>query len=253
MTPAQLVAAYLLGYNRLTARTVQAVIAAWLALDSYDEENVEPFLARVVPVVTAAQSTTASTVDAYVARLAGLAPVGIPQMRDLRGVPSTEVYRRPFVTTWTQLRDGVEWGQAVDAGRARLETIASTDVQLAQRAAMDHLEETGRIQGYRRVIGGKACKFCATASTQRYTKSNLQPIHAHCDCGVAPIFADSDPGSVVNRKLLDRLKDEGAEYWKSRGFVDDNGEPVDPTSLPRDAAPEVETHGELGSVFAATT
>lgn len=254
MTPAQIVAAYLAAYQSLLGRTTSTVLAAWAALARYDEDQVEEFTAKVVPVVTAAQTTTAAAVDGYVARLAGSAPLGIAasQVTELRGVPAPEVYRRPFVTVWTDLANEVPWERAVEHGRRRLETIAQTDVQMAQRRTMQLLEENDRIVGYRRVLTGKSCIFCATASTQRYTRENLQPIHAHCDCGVAPIFGDSDPGRVVNDDLLQRLKARGGRYWRQAGFVDDDGNPIDPTDLPGREALEVTDHGELGPVFAAT-
>ncbi len=48
------------------------------------------------------------------------------------------------------------------------------------------------------------------ASTQRYNSDNLMPLHTFCDCGVAPITGDVDPGRVVNEQLLRQLKESGA-------------------------------------------
>jgi hypothetical protein len=105
------------------------------------------------------------------------------------------------------------------------------------------LEQDDRIHFYRRVLTGRSCMFCATASTQRYRGSDLMPLHGRCDCAVAPIFGDEDPGQVINHQVLSKLKAKGPGYWKERGFVDANGDPIEPG---REGPVAVRQHGELG-------
>lgn len=212
----------------------------------------DEFQAAAAPIITGAQLAVAQLVDATAATVAGTTPVGLTldAVTDLRaGVTAPEVLRRPFVTVWTGLSKDYPIERAVSAGAARAKAIATTDVLLAQREAMAIVaDETPRIVGYRRTLTGKSCALCAAASTQRYRGKNaklLMPIHDHCDCGVAPILAGSDPGHVINRKVLDRLRARGPEYWKSNGFVDPDGNPMDPATVPTDFA-RVEQHDELG-------
>ena len=137
------------------------------------------------------------------------------------------------------------------------ESAASTGVMLANREAAVQgfvavAAETGeRVVGYRRVLTGASCAFCAAASTRRYRSEDLMPLHDHCDCDVAPIIGDRDPGNVINRDVLAELKGRGPEYWKSKGFVGDDGKPIDPAAaVENDDVPVgVAEHGELGPVL----
>lgn len=240
--------------GQLRDATSSAVGTAWDDLGSYNEADVDRFLARTGPVVAASQAHAVVLTDAYFAAETGRSPLGLPidsltgaGVRN--GAPPAEVYRRPFVQVWKALKEGTDWADAVSAARARVAGVASTDVQLSMRAATAQvLEQDHRIVGYRRVLTGKSCAFCATASTQRYTAQNLMPIHGSCDCGVAPIYGDRDPGRVVNRKLLNDLKvGGGPQYWKDQGItVDEAGQVVKADGPLRVA---VHDHGELGPVL----
>lgn len=200
----------------------------WDDLGSYDEADVSRFLERATPVVAATQTQAAVLTDAYVAAEAGRPPLGVDPAivagaAVRAGTPPEEVYRRPFVQVWKALAEGTDWTDAIAAARARVSAVAETDVQLSMRAAMaDISARDGRIVGYRRVLTGKSCGLCALASTQRYHKGELAPIHARCDCSVAPIFGNRDPGRVLNRRV--------------------------PRADPAEVA--VHEHGELGPVLA---
>lgn len=89
---------------------------------------------------------------------------------------------------------------AVGDGERRLRSVALTDVELAvTHAARDRLAEEPEVRFYRRVLtGAESCGLCIVASTQRYRKQDLLPIHPNCDCVVAPILGDQDPGRVIN-------------------------------------------------------
>lgn len=227
---------------------------AWDNLGGYDEADVAAFLDSAVPLVVASQAQAANLTDAYLAVEAGRSPLGIdpakvtgPALR--AGIPPAEVYRRSFVEVWKALKDGTDWADAVAAGRARAAATAHTDVQLAMRGAAHEVMQRDRnIVGYRRVLTGRSCALCATASTQRYRREQLLPIHGNCDCSVAPIVGNRDPGRIVNRQLVRDLKAAGGpEWWKDRG-VTVEGDQVLVDGKPLRTA--VHEHGELGPVLA---
>jgi hypothetical protein len=57
--------------------------------------------------------------------------------------------------------------------------------------------------GYRRVLeGAYSCGLCILASTQRYHKQDLMPVHPGCDCSVAPIIGTQDPGRTINDQMV---------------------------------------------------
>ena len=147
------------------------------------------------------------------------------------------------------------YGRAVTAStynaamaRSRVAEAASTSVQLAMRsAATGAMAGSSRIVGYRRVLTGVSCAFCAAASTRRYSRSDLLPLHRNCDCAVSPIIGNSDPGAVINSDLLDRMQDasHNPDYWNARHFI--------VTDAGRIVPPEVKVvdHGELGPTLVA--
>lgn len=250
MTAEAVVRRYQSTYGRYRAITATQALTAW-GLANVDQAAAEQFVAAIVPIVSGAQQAVASNVDAYTTTL--LRQAGIPaatlgvRLGDLRGVPADEVYLRPIITARKALADGKPWTEAMRIGRERLRSTVDIDVAMAQRAAMVAVaEQRSEITGYRRVLTGMSCAFCATASTQRYRRSELAPLHPGCDCSVAPLIGSSDPGHVINRDLLRRLKGAARKdtaYWESRHFaVDENGDLVFP-----DVA--VHEHGELGPVL----
>lgn len=260
MTGEQVVARYQAAYGRLRAETVARVVAAWQAYGGLDDAAADRFVSVVVPIIEGAQTATGGLVAGYLSVLSrltiGESDVVPPAPGDLsdealRGVAAEEVYRRPIVMARTAISEGKSFIEAVAAGRDRLEQIADTDVAMAQRqATMQIVSSSDRMTGYRRVLTGRSCAFCATASTQRYRKSQLAPLHSRCDCGVAPIFGDADPGQVINRKLLSNIKTAAKEggkgdYWSSRHFTVEADGSI--------AFPEIKVHqhGELGPVLSA--
>ena len=120
--------------------------------------------------------------------------------------------------------------------------MAATDLQLAKtHTTRAVLSGKDNVVGYRRVLTGReSCALCAVAATQRYRKDRLLPIHDGCDCGVAPIYGDRDPGQVIDPDQLEGIKASLAER-----FGDDSGEVADYRK-----AIVVHEHGELGPVIA---
>lgn len=216
-----LVEAYTAAYNRLRLLTGAQIAALWDQHGGLTDAELAAFVARALPTMRGAETTQARLTTGYLTTLRrqtlGSAPTVNLDVRDiiganLRGVDPAEVFARPTVTARTAISDGHDFLQAMRLGRLRATELAQTNVMLTQRAATVAMQGTDkRVVGYRRVLTGDSCVLCATASTQRYHKGQLHPIHSHCDCGVAEIYGTADPGHVINSKLLEELKVKGAD------------------------------------------
>lgn len=245
MDPDQLIVGYQSATAAIRARVVEYARRLWSGSPSLRDEDVERIIARLVPAVQSGQRQVAQLTDAYIARVAASAGVEWSAGLDLeaivnyRGVPAVEVYRRPAVTAYTALGKGVPYSQAVQQGLSRLMSITSTDMQQAKnRAAAAGIGRSG-FEFFRRVLtGSENCALCAIASTQRYRRGDLLPIHPGCDCGVAALFAPSDPGQVIDSPTLELIHDE---VERVTGSVDRGGRAPDYRDLV-----VTNMHGELG-------
>src|SRR5690606_24150496 len=161
--------------------------------------DIDRVVDAVTPVALGGQQRIVALTDAYMAALATVSgypqtPEGIPAAAAtgaaLRGVEPREVYRRAGVTVWTAL--------------AEQESL-STDLQLARtHAAQWRQSRDSTVVGYRRVLSsGRNCALCVIASTQRYNRGELMPIHPGCGCTVAEIRGSVDPGQVIDQQRLD--------------------------------------------------
>lgn len=261
MNPEAVIAAYMTMWGRLRTATAAAIVASWDAAQGFDDAAAAAFAAQAASLALAGQAQAVALVAALTDALLDspgpdLNPDTLTGPALRAGATPTDVYLRAAVAARTVISKGMSPPEALAAGRARAGELATTDVSLAQRAAMDEtIRLDSRIVGYRRILTGRSCMFCATASTQRYTSGDLMPLHAHCDCGVGPIIGSADPGRVINRTLLRALKREGgSKYWNDRGFVDFD---EDGNFLVKAAGSEdpvrlevaVRQHGELGPVL----
>lgn len=257
MTPVEQLHRYQRAYAVLRAEAVRRMLLLWDRAGGVSDEDADRFVSAAVPQITGIELAVANLAVANIAILARLAtgtgreasvPADEVSGEALRGVDPAEVYLRPIIAVRTALAGGKPLAEALGLGRQRAAVLAETDVILAQRAATrSAIERDKRIVGYRRVLTGKSCVFCATASTQRYRRGDLMPIHPRCDCSTAPIFGSADPGRVINQSTLDNLKARGPKYWAERGFVGADGSPIEPGSA--GAPVTTRTHGELGPVL----
>lgn len=260
-TPAdvRLATLYTRRYNQLRAAAATAMARAWDRQAGLDDSAAARFTTTAATIAVAAQTQAAAAVDGYMATMLGFVtgegtalgidPEAVTGAAVRAGAEPVDVYLRSIVTARLAVSGGHPFAEAMKLGRLRALATVETDVALAQRAATTEvLSAQPRIVGYRRVLTGTSCARCGTASTQRYYSGNLMPIHAHCDCGVAPIIGTSDPGKVINKPLVENLKNAGnatgdPDYWRSRKLtVDEDGT----VHLP-DVA--VHQHGELGPVL----
>lgn len=186
----------------------------WVSLGSYRNADMARFVAQVLPFVAGAQQTMTALTVANLTRQAEIAlghavkPTAVDVKKTTgaaarNGAAMTEVYERPFHLVWRQLdelpREPGSIEQAIAAGGNRAVDLALDDQQLAkQHTAAEVLAKDDKVVGYRRVLEGPhSCGLCIVSATQRYHKENLLAIHGGCDCSVAAIWGDSDPGQTI--------------------------------------------------------
>jgi len=215
----------------------------------YRDADMARFLQEVVPVVLASRRQVSAITDSYLAQVLSqtlgnrVAPRGPIDTNALRGIDAKEVYARPFVTVRTKLSTGMPFDAAVSAGSARLTDILLTDMQMAKSyTAQDVISNSSsRITGFERTLtGSKSCGLCVVASTQRYHKEDLMPIHPGCDCGVNPI---TDTGEqVINPVRLEQIHSSVKEFF---GTSDSGARAPDYRKML-----VTHQHGEIGPVLA---
>ncbi len=222
----------------IRSRLSQAVSATWEGLGSWNDADVERFVARVTPLVVAGQVQTSAMTDAYIAatlsemRGRPVRPVGPSraEITSARGVPADEVYRRPFVEVWTALAAGVLFTDALEQGADRLLRLVDDDLSLAHRTSARASFTAAGVSRYRRVIrpelaSTKTCGLCISAAAQTYSSSDLLPCHTRCGCEVGPAEA-GDPFDRFNQDDISSVytTPDAAELAKVRFQVNDHGE-----------------------------
>lgn len=265
---AALVAVYMQQSHGIRQALLEFIERLWASLGVY--RSPRRFVSEVVPAVTGAQQQMAALTSAYLARQRQIMAAGNGAPRavsDLdvtgaatrNGVPLTDVYERPFHTVWRELADLPHEDGAIDlaigAGLEQAQTQAATDLQRTKTLTSQQIiDSTPGIVGYARILEGEfSCGLCIVASTLRYTRGELMPIHPGCDCGEAPIFGDEDPGLVINEQRLADIHDAIAKQFGRHnagariidGQVKVNGKPLEY----RDVIVTHE-HGELGPIMA---
>lgn len=206
----------------------------FFAAPNYWQVNEDAFVRAVVPIITGGQRTTATLTGAWLkARLAeqGLTvPARIdltPITEGLRGVPPTDLYRRPFQQTRYAYTQGVPISEAVQTGRNRLALLAATDLQLAHTTtAAQIIAGTDGVAGYSRVVAGpKPCDFCRTAATWHYYRGDLLPIHDGCSCIVVPTTVPPRAGTTIAAEPGTMNAAERVSYNKLTGRQAELGTP----------------------------
>lgn len=238
---------------RIATKATAAASALWSGVDAVDDTTATRWVDRIAPIAEASQTQSlllaSSTLQSYIDRASGDTTVlREPNVAELlaqvrNGVSIAEVYMRPVITARRYISEGFSLNEALRQGRIRALNTIDTDVMLAARVgAHDTMRRDKRVVGYRRVPGGSACKFCVLASTQRYHREQLMPLHPHCHCTVAPIVGTADPGQVLNRGLVDQLMTEDPALGK-RGAARDAARAYHDEVVVHD-------HGELGPLLA---
>lgn len=217
-------------YNRISSRIVNGTGATlaniFRSLDNWRDDDFERLLPLIENTLNGAKMQSAALQNEFYKQMAQVAGErfrgGSVAARELtteslrNGASTRDVYRRPFVEVYTAIANNKTITEAVEAGARRISSIASTDVQLSRRkAGLLARNRNDRIVGYVRTLtGSENCALCTIASTQRYTRGDLMPIHPGCDCGEMPIYGTQDPGQVIDQVRLDTTYDSIAEQLK---------------------------------------
>lgn len=138
MTDADKIRRFQVLHARHLAAVAASVGQAWDDLGSYNETDLKPWFATVLPLLDSSHQQMASLVDSYIAGLASTEPLGVlaPQPRT---TDARDVYKRPFFDVWAALASGRTWESAVNSGRSRAVSLAQLDTQLVMRAVMDEI------------------------------------------------------------------------------------------------------------------
>lgn len=257
LSPKQVVAGYQAATTAIRDRVLAYTAAVWSGSPSFRDADVDRIVARIVPVIRAGQLQVANLTDAYIGRMAVLSGVawspGVDaSLTGFRGVPADVVYRRPAVQTYTALSEGKTFADAVEQGAARLQSIVATDIQqVKNRQAQRSVGGSGFTFFRRELTGRENCALCVIASTQRYHRGDLLPIHPACDCDVVPYQAGRDPGQVIDPDLLESTHDEiAARLGRSELGARDLGlDKADAAGRPLSDYTDLivsRDHGELG-------
>jgi hypothetical protein len=259
-------------YNSLSSRLVRGlgvrVAGAFTNLGSWRDADFERFTKMIEPTLTGGRLQAARLQVGFYQQMArargevfnapSISPSDftVPKLRN--GAAAQEVYRRPFKDVYFALSQKKGMTEAIFEGANRISSIVSTDMQLARRnAGFLSRRANDNIVGYARTLtGSENCALCYVASTQRYTRDKLLPIHPGCDCGEMPIYGDQDPGQVINDIRLDAtheavesrfgLQDRGArDIGLGKTYTRKDGSIVkaDYTAI------AIREHGELGPVL----
>ena len=240
-------------YHKLTGMHLdgagQVAKNQFLKLGSWRDEDIERYAAAVIPEMDNAKRIMANYTSSYYGKIGGLdgnklKKLSVPATNlvteNLRnGTTAEMVWERPFKEMWTSLKKGNTFTDALNAGAARANSIARTEMQLAKREAGLYVRNgNSNIVGYLRTLSGaENCGLCYVASTQRYNRGDLLPIHPGCDCGETPIFGNTDVGQVVDQETLNATHEAVAERF---GKFDAGGREIDYRKI------TIHDHGELG-------
>jgi hypothetical protein len=234
----------------LRASLVSQLLGIWFSIVEYSAESLDLFLEVVIPIILAGRDTSADVTLAYLSDVLELQGATVsrelPRRPDLdirNGMSIEEVYSRPHHQLWTDLSKGKPFDLARDHAANRLRQLIETDIQLSHTHSSRSLfAERNDVVGFRRVPAGDyTCALCLIASTQRYRKMDLMPIHPGCDCRVAPIVSDEPVAQVLDRDLLESIHSAVEDMF---GFSDRSGREIDYRKLV-----VVKNHGEIGPVL----
>ncbi len=210
-SPDQILTAYQTQVGRVREQTVKTGLAIWNGLPDYRDGNIDRFIVQIVPRVRAGQIKTAQLTAAFVKQSAKARGEDVPmalvdreQIAAVRKIDPVVEYRRPAVTLYTALRDGLTLAAGVELGAKRLTDLMSTDMQLAKTTQAQKSMQAAGYEYYVRVLTGlENCALCSIASTQRYHVKDLMPIHPGCDCGADTVNANFDPGHILDPQFLE--------------------------------------------------
>jgi hypothetical protein len=190
--PAQLVAvqAYV-ARTELIRRVLGATaVAAYEAMDPFDQADVDAFADRMVATSLAGQQAMVATLAAYVSAVSDEDEddFDLDELEDdATGddtVPDEGLERTwhiPFYKFWGDLGDGVDVDDAREGLVSGLGRTAQSLLSFSQAKAI-----TAMAVPYQRVRAGEDCEFCNEAPDEVYEEEPM-PLHVGCRCSVMPV------------------------------------------------------------------
>lgn len=214
-SPAQQLAAHQKATAQVRGSVLRFANMYWAAMGSYRDADIYRLISAIVPRVQAGQIRTAELTSAYIASVASEQALAVDTalVTGGRGVAASEVYRRPGKTLYKELALGSSVPDAISAGGRRLQSLVGMDLQMAKVSqAKVSMAGTG-FTSYRRVLSGSEnCALCVVASTQRYHRGDLLPIHPGCDCGIEPIPSNYRLPQVLDEQLLEATHNDVFDF-----------------------------------------
>lgn len=225
-------------------------------MESWRDDDVARFEAAILPTLLAGERQVARLTNTQLTNARNLtlgtkdrpSPVDLRSVTGdaLRGVSPSVVYRRPQKTLNFELSKGKSVTDAVRASSQRLGKLVDIDLQLAKTHT---IAKQGQAKSFRRVLSGaENCAKCVIASTQRYRRGNLMPIHPGCDCGVEELH-DGGADQVIAPATL---KEMHAAIEAEFGASDRAARVIDGLNERSDYLDLIVTreHGETGPTLA---
>lgn len=221
------------------------VLALYAGQNFYDAAAVAQIGTQAANATNAQAVIAAGLAAQYVATTAGIVagePLSVPSLvlpAIRNGVDLVKVYERPAKLFRRLRAQGVSPEDAFARAMQLASAITDTNMTLAQRAAytgaLERLESTAGITGYRRVLHPElsrtgSCALCVVASDNIYKVAQLMPLHNLCKCTVLPIIGALDPGNSLNNLTLADLYDAaggstfGADLKSVKVVVEQHGE-----------------------------
>lgn len=187
--PSSLALAYRRRQALLALNAARAIGRAWGA-------PADEFVRIAAAIDEGAHTQAVALADAYMAAAVGGTALGIDPSTVGRRVDRAEMWQRPA--------KHARMAGSTSAGLSYAQQLARSNTFLAARDTWHRWTSSDeRITGYRRVLGpGRNCDLCILASSQRYSRSDLHPIHGNCSCSVEPIIG-ADPGPQDPPPLAD--------------------------------------------------
>lgn len=224
-------------------RLTDYAVSLWGSLGSWRDADIDRFVDTIVPKVLAGQRTIANLTDNYLAQVTDTKTAGAINVENIRGVPDQKVYRRPAVTLYRELSKGKKLDDAQKSATSRLGSLVATGLQMAHvRQAQYSLQGNGGVEAFRRVLQGPGdCALCILASTQRYWKGDLLPIHPGCNCTVDSLGVGDHFDQVLDQDQLARVHSQVEGF---AGSSDTGGRTPDYRKMI-----VVRDHGEIGPLL----
>ncbi|MFD0405011.1 hypothetical protein [Kitasatospora sp. NPDC127116] len=195
----ELAGRHLVARRRVAAAAVLGAVREWRTLDSRDLTGSWAQLApRLLAVVSAGQTASAASAQAYTERSAALQgarpePAGAVVAQAFAGYASdgrdlASLLYLPVIDSKEAIASGASTSEAMAVGERKLRMLVDTEVADAGRAA-DGVGITAdrALSGYVRMISGGACGRCAVLAGVRYAYNKGFQRHPHCHCTHVPV------------------------------------------------------------------